>query len=301
LGQVEGGKMINQKENTLHQGYITLATGPRTYLEMAVNLMLSLKHNDPKRQTCVVLDEGTSLPDEFKPFIDHVAYLSPREGFHGCLNKLRLSELSPFEESMFVDADCLLVKADMDRHWSKFQAAGFNIAGGKVTNGRWYDFDINEAITTIGIPYMVKMNSGVFYFRKGEETEKFFATTHLLVSQHKNLLGSFHRNRLQLADEPFIGAALGVHNMVPISYTPNEGSIMITTVNSSQASFDPIQRVSSILKHDDFLLRGRFFPRKKVKHSPSFAHFVKLKPRAVYQSCADTLRDQYGLPPYLMK
>lgn len=285
----------------MNQGYITLATGPREYLEMAINLMLSLKHNDPKRETCIVLDEGTCLPDEFKPFVDHVVHLRAAEGFHGCLNKLRLHTISPFEESMFVDADCLLVKDDMDRHWSKFQTNGFNIAGGKVTEGKWYNFDIHEVIKKIEIPYMVKMNSGVFYFRKGKETNAFFNTTHSLVSKHKNLLGSLHRNQLQLADEPFIGAALGVHLLTPISYNPEEGSIMITTVNASKAKFDPIKRVSSILKHDDFLMLGRFFPRKKVKHSPSFAHFVKLRPLSVYGACAAALRLKFNVSPYVIK
>lgn len=283
------------------QGYITLATGPRQYLEMAVNLLLSLKYNDPKRQTCLVIDEGATLPDEYKHVVDHVAYLAPREGFHGCLNKLRIHELSPFDESMFVDSDCILVKNDMDRHWAKFKSDGFNIAGSKVTQGHWYDFDIQKVIQEIGIPYMVKMNSGVFYFKRGEATNDFFRTAETLVSRHKNLLGSFHRNRIQLADEPFIGAALGIRQISPIGYSPREGSIMITTVSASKAQFDPIARVSSILKHDDFRLLGRFLPRKKVQHSPSFAHFVKLKPHASYQACADGLRKQFQLPAFNMQ
>ena len=94
----------------MSQGYITLATGPRQYLEMAINLLLSLKHNDPKREVCLVIDEGRKLPPEYEKLVDHVAYLSPKNGFHGCLNKLRVHELSPFDETMFVDADCLLVK-----------------------------------------------------------------------------------------------------------------------------------------------------------------------------------------------
>lgn len=285
----------------MKQGYITLATGSRQYLEMAINLVLSLKYNDPNRKICIVIDEGNSLPEEYKHVVDHVAYLTPREGFYGCLNKLRIYELSPFEESMFVDADCILVKDDMDRHWTKFKTDGFNIAGDKITQGYWYDFDIEEAIRAIEIPYMVKMNSGVFYFSRGAKANEFFATTHSLVSQYKNLLGSFHRNRLQLADEPFIGAALGVHRINPIGYLPSEGSIMITTMNASQVNFDPIARISNILKHDDFMILGRFLPRKKVKHSPSFAHFVKLKPHTNYQACADSLRRKFQLPAYRMK
>lgn len=280
----------------MSQGYITLATGPRQYLEMAINLLLSLKHNDPTREVCLVIDEGSQLPPEYQNLVQHIAYLSPKDGFHGCLNKLRLHELSPFDETMFVDADCLLVKSDMDRHWAKFSCDGFNIAGGKVTNGHWYSFEVPNVIRTLNIPYMVKMNSGVFYFRKGELSNRFFDTTHQLVSQHKKMLGTFHRNKVQLADEPFIGAAMGIHQIQPISYAPEEGSIMITTVNSSRAHFSALKRESHILKHDNFRIAGRFWPAKKVKHSPSFAHFVKLKPETEYQRNASELRSAYNLP-----
>lgn len=277
------------------QGYITLATGSRFYIELATNLSLSLKLNDAKRPVCIVLDQGTTLPPEYRPYFDAVAYLNSKPGFHGCLNKLRVNEVSPFDESMFVDSDCILVKDDMDRHWNKFQCPGFSIAGGKVTSGRWYDFSISDVIAKLGIGYMVKMNSGVFYFRSGSESDAFFETTLALVESHKELLGTLHRNKFQLADEPFIGAALGRMNIQPLAYAPRDGSIMVTTVNSSQVRFDPLTHVSSLLKHDDFGLLGRFFPRRKVLHSPSLAHFVKLKPKSEYLRIANQLRSHYAL------
>lgn len=278
------------------QGYITLATGSRFYIELATNLALSLKLNDPKRPVCIVLDQGTTLPPEYRPYFDAVAYLDSKPGFHGCLNKLRVNEVSPFDETMFVDSDCILVKDDMERHWLKFQSPGFSIAGGKVTTGHWYGFNIADVLAKLGITYMVKMNSGVFYFRKGRESSAFFETALALVDSHKDVLGTFHRNKLQLADEPFIGAALGILNISPLSYDPRDGSIMVTTVKSSKVHFDPLARVSTLLKHDDFRLLGRYLPRMKLRHSPSFAHFVKLKPRSEYHRIANQLRSHFALP-----
>lgn len=278
------------------QGYITLATGSRFYLELAINLALSLKLNDPTRPFCVVLDKGAELPPEFKPFVDHVAYLDPKPGFNGCLNKLRINEVSPYSETMFVDSDCVLVKKDMDRHWAKFSAPGFSIAGGKVTSGHWYSFDIAQAVQALQIPYMVKMNSGVYYFRQGEESDRFFNTTLSLVEHHQRLLGTFHRNKVQLADEPFIGAAMGQLGLEPLGYDPKEGSIMITTVGSTDEVFDPFTQTSRITKHDDYRLLGRFFPKKHVAHSPSFAHFVQLRPKPVYNALSDQLRQHANLP-----
>jgi len=277
------------------QGYITLATGDRFYIELAINLALSIKLNDPKRPICLIMDEGATLPEEYTPYIDEIAYLKSKPGFHGCLNKLRVNEVSPYEESLFIDSDCILLKNDMDRHWSKFQAPGFKIAGGKVTKGNWYGFDIQDVIKTLGINYIVQMNSGVFYFRKSQETEHFFETALRLVNDHKDLLGTYHRNKLQLADEPFIGAAQGLLWITPLSYTPEEGAIMITTIQSEDIKFDPFTQTSIMTRKTDFRLLGRFLPRKRVAHSPSIAHFVKLKPKSIYLRISDQLRGQYGL------
>lgn len=279
------------------QGYITLAIGPPLYLELAINLALSLKLNDPTRPVCVVVEKGATLPSHYKPFVDHLAYLEPRSGFHGCLNKLRMHELSPFDETMFVDSDCILVKNDMDRHWEKHASDGFTIAGDKVSTGHWYGFSIAEALDALEIGYMVRMNSGVFYFRNGSRTRSFFDTALDLVANQSILLGKIHRTKRQLADEPFIGAAMGVQNLEPISYEPEEGSIMVTTINSSEAAFDPFSKTSHLVINSDFRFARRFLPGMSVAHSPSFAHFVRLKPRSQYRKITSQLRKHFHLPP----
>jgi hypothetical protein len=280
------------------QGYLTLATGSRLYLEIALNLALSIKLNDPARPLCLATDAEMNIPDTYRPFFDQIVVLSPKLGFYGCLNKLRINEVSPYDETMFIDSDCLLIKNDMDRHWAKFSNDGFMIAGKKQTQGHWYDFSITKVIEKLGISHMVQMNSGVFYFKKGAESDLFFKMALELVEQHKELLGTFHRNRLQLADEPFIGAALGKLNIEPIAYNPAEGSIMITTVRSSKESFDPFTHTSQIVKHSDFRILGRFFPGTSVWHSPTLAHFVKLKPRGIYNRLSSSLRKHYNFETY---
>jgi hypothetical protein len=280
------------------QGYISLATGSRFYVELALNLALSLKYNDPDRPFCLITDPSTELPAAYRAVFDRVVTLPPRAGFHGCLNKLRVSEVSPFEESMFVDSDCVLVKNDMERHWQRFRAPGFSAAGVRAYNGAWYGFEIGAVLPALRLPYMVRLNSGVFYFRRGEESNRFFRTTLDLLRDHAPVLAVSHRNKLQIADEPFIGAAMGALQIEPLQYGAREGSIMITTVNATGARFDPIQRTSSIVKQDDFRFLGRFMPRTRVHHSPSFAHFVQLRPRGVYRAAVDALRKQFGFPPF---
>ena len=101
------------------QGYITLALGPRKYLEMAANLAASLKVMDPRRQVAVVHDAGVSVPRDLAQYFDFRLELPPDPLYPDVMNKLRLFGVSPFEQTMFIDADCLLVKMDVDHYWHK--------------------------------------------------------------------------------------------------------------------------------------------------------------------------------------
>ena len=73
---------------------------------------------------------------------------------------------------------------------------------------------------------------------------------------------------------------------------------MIATVKSSQETFDPFAQTSRIVKHSDFRLLGRFFPKTSVKRSPSFAHFVKPRPKHIYNEISEKLRAHFHVESY---
>ena len=52
---------------TTTQGYITLATGPQEYLEMAANLAASIKVMNSARPVCLVHDAGAAIPTDSPP------------------------------------------------------------------------------------------------------------------------------------------------------------------------------------------------------------------------------------------
>ena len=272
------------------QGYITIATGSKSYVDMAKFLALSVKANDPKRPIALLTDSSTLIPEDIKALFSHVIEMPKVAGYIGCLNKLRIYDFSPFDESMFIDSDCLIVKDDMDRHWQNFSASDVNLAGDKVTKGHWYNFDIATVISALKIPYMVKMNSGVIYFKKNDQAKSFFTLCNELTKEHKELLSCSHRRVEQLADEPFIGAALGIMQIEPLGYRPEDGSLMITTVGAKDCDFDPIKHVSNIKKPTGYYILNRIWAKSWVKHSPSIAHFVQLKPLKVYKKACDILQ-----------
>ena len=287
-GSKKGGSLLKQ-------GYVTLALGDRKYYEMALHLALSLKWKDPSRPVCLIHDNSQSL-ERYGEIFDDLVVMPKLSGYVGCANKLRLEQFSPYEETFYIDSDCLVVKPDMDRHWQKFAGADFNIAGDMATAGTWYDFDIAEACRELHLPYMVRMNSGVIFFRKTKAAERIFKSARSLVSTVGSVIGYDHQGRSgQLADEPFFGAAMGQHAITPVAYTPEEGSVMITTWQAKDCQARLEEDYASIKKASGYHLLNRFFVKSWVEHSPSIMHFIGLKPADLYQQLTEQLRRKYNI------
>ncbi len=270
------------------QGYITLALDRDRYVDMALNLARSLKYFDPKRPRCIVINHKVSLPKEAASLYDHVVTMEDLADYIGCMNKLRLYEVTPFEETLYIDADCMLVKNDIDRHWNQMVGNYFTMTGEKRNKGRWNSLDFETVCRTLNIPYVVQMNSGVFYFTKSAETEKFFARLHELFRDYRDLLSNIHQGRSgQYADEPFLGTAMGEFGLSPLAGTAEEGSLMVTTWRAKNCRFDPAKNLSRIDKPSRYWFGISHLPREWAQHSPSIAHFIALKPQKVYAQTAD--------------
>jgi hypothetical protein len=131
------------------------------------------------------------------------------------------------------------------------------------------------------------MNSGVFAFRRDIRTQAFFERVQLLYRDHRDLLSYVHQSRKgQYNDEPFFGATMGAFCIEPSGGSPEDGSWMVTTWRARNCHFDPPRAVSHIEKPCRYWFGVTHLPRKWVTHSPTIAHFISLKPAAVYQTTA---------------
>lgn len=265
------------------QGYITLALGLDQYVEMAANLAWSIRHFDKTRPICLVHDERVVLPSDVKQAFTHFAVLEAQDGYVGCMNKIRLDEVSPFDETLYIDADCLLVKDDIDRHWNMMGEQYFSMTGEKRYSGRWNNLDIDSARQKFSLPYVVQMNSGVFYFRRSPETERFFARLRSLYRDHRDEISNIHQGRAdQYADEPFFGIAMGEFGLEPLRTEPGKGSLMVTTWRARNCDFRPEIQFSRIDKPSAYWFGFHHLPRHWIRHTPTIAHFIGLKPRSIY-------------------
>jgi len=280
------------------RGYVFLATGARRYHEMAINAALSAKLHEPDMPVCLIHDSAR-IPDYARDVFDDLVEMPPQEGFVGIMNKMLIYEYSPYDETFFVDGDCFIMRPDMTRHWGKYGMQDFNMAGEAASTGSWYGFDIASACAKVNVPYLVKGNTGVFFFRKGAFAKDVFDQARYFVRERSDVLGVIHQKRSgQFSDEPFIGAAMGKLGVDPVGYTPQEGTIMATTLYARGCKGDLELGVSELKKPSSGLPTDRIWALSYVKHTPTIMHFISLKPRKLFTHLSRQVRQKFDLPHY---
>jgi len=281
------------------RGYLTLATGSPLYFEAAANLALSVRLNDPSRPISLLCDDAKKLAPEYREYFDQLIELPLHPTYSGCGDKIRMPLFSPYEETIFIDSDCFIAKPDMDRHWEKMSAGFFGMPGGKVTTGSWYGKTIESMMAAEHVPYIVQMNSGVFYFKRSEALEQLVGQAMETAEAEFSEVQISHRGvNEQLADEPIWGVLMASLAIEPVCYQPEEGSISVSTYLAKHIELDVFDGACQMKKSKGFYLLGRFFSKGWVQHSPSVPHFVAFGPRAQYLKAANDLRKNFSLPSF---
>ncbi len=290
------------------QGYITIAAEQQRYLDMAVVLALSLKTCDSRRPICLVYDDHVQLPPQVDRIFDHLMKLRPDRDYRGCMHKLRLDDWTPFDQTMFIDADCLLMKAEVDTYWLACAGRGFAAPGMMRARGRWLGFDIERLCRRFQCPYLVVLNSGALYFEKGDLGTRFFAELRRLYGERRHELRRYHRGQTgQYADEPFFGIAMGRLGLEPVAEDERAGPWMLTTWRARKLEFDADKGLSVVHTPSRHWLPAtvRYVPRSWVtflegsvagwvKQSPVFLHFIGMKPEARYREFAERVRTKHA-------
>lgn len=269
------------------QGYITLALDRQKYFDMAVNLARSIRYFDPKRPISVLINAAIAVSDDVRGLFDQVIVMPAVPDYMGCAYKLLVYDHAPYDETMFIDSDCLIARDDMDRHWGGASRADFTMTGDKTTSGQWNRLNIAEAIADLGVPYVVRMNSGVFYFRKSEGAKALFAYMNDLYAHQRDKLSNTHQSRAgQYADEPFFGIAMGRFGLEPVNDPDGAGSWMATTWRARKCLIDPARGASHMEKPRRYIGHPALFTYVWAKLNPSIFHFIGLKPKADYDRAA---------------
>lgn len=259
---------------TGQQGYQIVGLGAR-HAALAVSCAQSIRLFDPARPIQLVTHADDPEPEA--GLFDVVTRIDPPAFFNSPAIKLELDRLSPFAATMFVDADCLMLRDDIDRWWRTAQAWPFAIPGQAHPHGPWYGQDIAALCARFECGYLWKMNSGVIYFDRSPEAGRVFAEARLLVLRHGALFDAAHRGLTP--DEPFLAGALGRLEMSgPPILDDSPDCWMLSTIRA-----------------EAFERQGLDFRYVKVSglRRPTLVHFVGLEPANHYAALRADIERAY--------
>ena len=164
---------------------LTIATGKRLYLDMAITLARSflLWHPGPDIDFYIATDN----PDILPPDLGRVKVLrfQPGELGVGFSMKLKLDQLAPADQTLFIDSDSLCL-GPLGPVFDGFAGSGVSVLGVNVSEGEWFG-DIAALCSHFSVPALPRFNGGVYYLEAGASSEAVYARARSLESQYDDL------------------------------------------------------------------------------------------------------------------
>jgi hypothetical protein len=195
------------------RGVLTLASGPEHFQRWAAALLVSLRRLDPTCVAAVVTDQVDS--PHLRGF-DHVLPMDPDRGTP-YRQKLWLDHYSPFEETLFLDADCL-VYTDLEQVWASVRSAPTIGVVARVVPSPYWCTDLSRLPTDYQVASYVEHNGGLIYWRAGTPTQELFAEAREVFDHHYDAF-AFRRFGDQPGDEPALALVLSRHRVDGVTET----------------------------------------------------------------------------------
>ncbi len=149
------------------RGYLTMAVGRPRYLEMAVDMALSLRDHTHHPIALAADDAlGQLARKQYAPVFDQVTRIPPRF-LQGRAIKYGAAESSPFRETMFVDSDCMVL-GSLEYLWAGLATEDVAMLGELLTereNENHHGFSTRRLMRRFHLDRYLKTNSGIFCFR----------------------------------------------------------------------------------------------------------------------------------------
>lgn len=275
------------------EGYLLLALDDARYLDLAANFALSVRRLE-RRPVAVVVNKAVAVPAALAPVFDEIIVADDDPHLRGAMNKARLYDLTPFDRTFYIDADCLLFSPRIEFFWRKYRNHPFAVEGHKQKKGPVFACSLGRKdaatlCTLLDLPYLSVFNAGVMYFERTAASQAVFAQVRALYDgPHRDAISYRYKHAGEYADEPFFGAALAALDIPPIA-NPIGARLQVTTPNIKEAVMDLDTGDLQVLKHA---------PNRPAElWSGVLCHFCGLVPVETYMGLADRLRREAQLPP----
>ena len=193
------------------RGWVTIATGKDHYYRIAKNLLDSYRLNSSGRYPFAIICDREN---EYTAAFDKVVIMN--HPAHSYLDKLRLFDCLPWDETIFLDADCL-VYGDIDRWWALFEENGsdcsvFGCAYEDLDTDRGWFRTEGMGVFRDQIHFVPSFSGGVYYLRRTDTCKKVFDTAKYAAAHYREYPFAIFRDP---ADEPVIALGMAVADCRP--------------------------------------------------------------------------------------
>ena len=198
----------------MKQGFVTIATGDERYYMMARNLLRSYRQNC-SRDICfaVIADRQNEYTTEFD---DVVILENPTNSW---MDKLSLLQVCPYDENIFIDADCLIYQ-NIDFFWDLFAGADDFSCFGQVlpkeSKDGWFTA---EAAQVYPIQFITHLHGMLYFIRKSNRIECMYKLCQNIIENYSAV--KYRGFNDKLADEPVFALAMAILGLKPIERKPN--------------------------------------------------------------------------------
>lgn len=191
------------------RGFVTIATGDPKYYQLAVNLLRSyrLNSNDPSPFS-LICDRDCAEAREFDSFV------LIEDAKHSYLDKLFLDRYTPYEETIFIDADSLILK-DTSVLWDDYaDYQNFSCYGKTLpldSKEGWFLYeDMGELQQQLA--FGISMHGGLYYLRKSNKCTDIFVSARYFAENYSKYKFSMFTKP---ADEPVLALSMALSGIAP--------------------------------------------------------------------------------------
>ena len=200
---------------------ITLATTKMVYVEMAFVLARSFVfwNRDAGIPFYIVTDLEFETPRELR---DHVQIIRKPAGALGVgfSTKLHLDELAPADQTLFIDADCM-VFGPLSSIFDRFAGRPISVLGFAMTAGRFW-CTVEDVLKRIGRPALYSFNGGIYYVEPGSVATAVYARARELEAAYDDW--GLVRLRGRPNDEILMSIAMAEADLTPLE---DDGTVMV--------------------------------------------------------------------------
>ena len=192
------------------KGFITLATGNERYFKLASNLLKSYRFfSKNPLPFAIIADHHNKYTDEF----DEVIILEDAKSSY--MDKLSILINCPFDETIFIDADCLAYQ-DLNEYWDfydfSYSLTCFGVSNSLNFKNGWFK---KEDVGKYGdqISFIPSMHGGCYFIKRSHECQKIYDLAMEINTKYYQYKFKYFDDP---ADEPILALCMAVFNCHPI-------------------------------------------------------------------------------------